>query len=462
MGKNYTIGLDIGTASVGWAVIDDEFNLAQGKKRINDNGTKRKTKTNLWGVRLFDEGETAEERRLKRGLRRRYTRRHERLNYLRGIFEPEITKVDESFLIRLDESFYQADDKKALEYKFRDKNGNLITKKVQNKEIYKYPLFKTEKEEKEYYKTYPTIYHLREHLMKSEEKEDIRLVYLAMHHILKYRGHFVNQGQNFDLKNIDIVNSLRETLIMFETAINFAMGFDFDETNLENANEILKDRTKSKSQKAYLLNQLYVIDAEAVYLKGNESLTVAFEEKTEKQQEKFIEGKQKQIKDLFNALVGNKIAFDRIFDNKEYSTKENDDFPKDVYYKNENFDEAITTLEEFLAPEELDVIIQGKKVYESIILAGILTKETLAASMVERYDCHKADLEELKCFSKRISGSLFKKIFSEQYPIKEEKEEKEEEKKDKKEKVVYEVGVYSKYINGSGNPSKRLKREDFY
>lgn len=34
--KDYTIGLDIGTNSVGWAVIDNEFNLAQGKKRIVD------------------------------------------------------------------------------------------------------------------------------------------------------------------------------------------------------------------------------------------------------------------------------------------------------------------------------------------------------------------------------------------------------------------------------------------
>lgn len=34
---NYTIGLDIGTNSVGWAVIDENFKLVQAKKRINDN-----------------------------------------------------------------------------------------------------------------------------------------------------------------------------------------------------------------------------------------------------------------------------------------------------------------------------------------------------------------------------------------------------------------------------------------
>ena len=44
--KDYTIGLDIGTNSVGWAVIDNEFNLAQGKKRIVEKDfSKDSTKT---------------------------------------------------------------------------------------------------------------------------------------------------------------------------------------------------------------------------------------------------------------------------------------------------------------------------------------------------------------------------------------------------------------------------------
>lgn len=96
--KNYTIGLDIGTNSVGWAVIDKELNLVQGKKHINDNGKKKRTRTNLWGVDLFDEGQQAEERRGKRGMRRRIKRRRERLNYLRGIFEDEIQKLMKVFL----------------------------------------------------------------------------------------------------------------------------------------------------------------------------------------------------------------------------------------------------------------------------------------------------------------------------------------------------------------------------
>ena len=39
--KDYKIGLDIGTNSVGWAVIDKNNSLVRYKKQ------------NMWGVRLF-------------------------------------------------------------------------------------------------------------------------------------------------------------------------------------------------------------------------------------------------------------------------------------------------------------------------------------------------------------------------------------------------------------------------
>ena len=43
--------------------------------------------------------------------------------------------------------------------------------------------------DKDYYKDYPTIYHLRSKLM-TEKTPDIRKVFLAIHHIIKNRGHF--------------------------------------------------------------------------------------------------------------------------------------------------------------------------------------------------------------------------------------------------------------------------------
>ena len=61
--QEYNIGLDIGTNSVGWAVTDLENNILKYKNK------------NMWGARLFEEGNTAAETRIFRGTRRRRQRR---------------------------------------------------------------------------------------------------------------------------------------------------------------------------------------------------------------------------------------------------------------------------------------------------------------------------------------------------------------------------------------------------
>lgn len=436
MEKKYTIGLDIGTNSVGWAVIDDSFTLAQTKKIINDNGEIHKSKTNLWGVRLFEEGQVAADCRIKRGQRRRLTRRHERLNYLRGIFEEELYKIDDSFFIRLDESFYQMEDKKQVSYRYRDQDGYLQTREIQHQTAEKYPLFKTEQAEKAYYAKYPTIYHLRKHLMESTEQADLREIYLATHHILKYRGHFTNQGQTFDLHNMDIAASLNQTLKLFEMATSFTFCLEY--VDQEAANKILENPKLSKSEKAYQLNELYRIDEEVVYRRGNEAFIEDFEKKTTKQQATFIASKQKQVKALFTAIVGNKINLKDIFENSQYSEKENQQLPKNLYFKNEDFEENLQLLENFLDSEEIQVLANAKKVYESIILSTILNGQfSLSAAMVEKYQTHKQQLAELKQFTKSISEPLYATFF-------------------KKE------GIYTKYIEGSGNPAKKTTLEAFY
>ena len=54
--------------------------------------------------------------------------------------------------------------------------------------------------DKDYFKVYPTIYHLRKKLCESDEKADPRLIYLALHHIVKYRGNFLYEGQELHLE----------------------------------------------------------------------------------------------------------------------------------------------------------------------------------------------------------------------------------------------------------------------
>ncbi|MDR0273160.1 MAG: type II CRISPR RNA-guided endonuclease Cas9 [Clostridiales bacterium] len=393
---SYTLSLDIGTTSVGWAVIDDNFKLAQGRKIISEteNGktTKRRIKTNLWGVRLFEEGSTAVERRIKRGMRRRIERRKKRLGYLKEIFASHILPMDESFFIRLGESFYQNEERK---FKL-EKN---IKGKLQ------YPLLgNIGMTDAEFYKKYPTIYHLRNELITNTEKADLRLVYLAMHHILKYRGHFINQGQKFNLSNLHVTEDLKRLLEAF-SEIN---PFYFEDSWIDAADEILFNRNFSKSKKAYELSEA---------LKTTDT----------------------QVKALLTAIVGNVIDLAKIFGKEEYKPDDVNSFTngRDFKYSREDFDEKLAAIESVIDSVEYEVLTIGKQVYEAMVLCGILTKETLSASMVEKYEEHKRQLKSLKKLIRDNVPKLYDSFFN-------------------------EGGIYDAYINGVGNPSKLTSREDFY
>ena len=140
MGKNtenifYNIGLDIGTNSVGYAVTDMDGKLIKIKNK------------NFWGVRLFDEGKTAAERRLYRSSRRRKQRRKQRIYLLQQILENEIRKTDDNFFARLNESFKNQED--------RGHHFNLFIGESLNDQTY--------------YNKYPTIYHLRYDLIRKKK-----------------------------------------------------------------------------------------------------------------------------------------------------------------------------------------------------------------------------------------------------------------------------------------------------
>ena len=95
MEQLYNIALDIGTSSVGWCVTDMNGKLMKFKRR------------NMWGARLFDKGQTAETRRLKRSLRRRYARRRQRIILLQNLLGDMVNQKDKNFFVRLNESFVE-------------------------------------------------------------------------------------------------------------------------------------------------------------------------------------------------------------------------------------------------------------------------------------------------------------------------------------------------------------------
>ena len=170
--EKFYLGMDIGTESVGMACTDERYNLLRAKRK------------DLWAVRLFDKAEDASGRRMKRTARRRLQRRKQRIEWLQDIFAPYME--DAAFFIRLNNSGFCEEDK----------DERLKTK---------FSLFAdAEYTDADFYRAFPTIFHLRKALIDGvEQKVDLRHYYLALHHIIKYRGHFLFEGENIgDIRDI--------------------------------------------------------------------------------------------------------------------------------------------------------------------------------------------------------------------------------------------------------------------
>lgn len=181
--EGYSIGLDLGTGSVGWAVVGPDGRMLHVKGKP------------AWGARIFPSANQAADRRVNRSQRRRYARRRQRLDTLQSYFADEIDKVDPEFFVRLNASRLRPDDP--------DSHRSVHEPS---------PLFNgSDFTEHDYYKKFPTIWHLRSYLMTTDNKEDIRLVYLALHNIVKYRGNFLRQDQpGLSAKNADMSRACKQ------------------------------------------------------------------------------------------------------------------------------------------------------------------------------------------------------------------------------------------------------------
>ena len=224
-GKEYYIGLDIGTNSIGWAVTDTNYNILKKNRKF------------LYGVRLFEEAKTAVERRVNRNSRRRLKRRNDRLKFLKNSFEKYILEKDSLFFERLEDSFFYEEDK-------RTKQKNTLF----NDENFK---------DKDFHYKYPTIYHLRYELMNSKEEHDIREVYLAIAHIMKSRGHFL--FENFevsDSEKTDNKDALKELVINFEDYISTLEDIDFEINDIDKFCDILLDSSIRRKDKETNLKSL--------------------------------------------------------------------------------------------------------------------------------------------------------------------------------------------------------------
>ena len=328
---DYYLGLDIGTNSVGWAVTDPQYNIL----RFNGKA--------MWGIHLFKEGKTAADRRVYRCARRRLQRRKQRIELLQDLMDSEVSSVDPGFFERLKESNLQVKDRRIN----------------QTNSIFNDPAFK----DKDYHERFPTIYHLRWYLMTTGEKPDIRLVYLAIHHILKSRGHFLFEGLS-DGEIPDFEPVFKE--LMEKSSSELGLDFEVHE-NIGVIKSLLIDKDIRIPEKKKRLYELLSADS-------------------------------KQQKAFADLLSGAKVDLSILFFESESEDAET--LPK-VSFGDASFEENISSLENVLDEGQMNTLLLMKTIYDWGVLSKLLDGEKyLSESMVKKYDLHRKDLSLLKTLLK--------------------------------------------------------------
>lgn len=341
--KKIFIGLDMGTNSVGWTATDENYEV------IKKNGKA------LWGIRLFDEAQTAEDRRMHRIARRRIERRSRRIDLLQELFAQEICKKDPGFYERLNESGLYEEDKTVHQTNsfFNDVDFN----------------------DKAYYKKYPTIYHLRHALMTENHPFDVRLVYLAIHHILKHRGHFLFENFQTDEKG---TSGFDESFAAFGSALDRIKGSSPDVRKADSMKDILKGKKLGVKEKAASLLQC------------------------------LGQGKEKDFKAMMTLAAGGTASLSDIFNDEKLK-----DFEKNkVNFSSAQFEENESDIMAELG-DRYDLIAALHGLYNWSLLAELMGEyHYISEAKIAVYDKHKADLKVLKRVLKQ-RPDIYAKIFRE-------------------------------------------------
>lgn len=337
--KKFYLGMDIGTNSAGIACTDENYRLVRASGK------------DCWAVRLFPEGNTAEGRRMFRTARRRLERRKQRIGFLQALFAPFIE--DKIFFIRLNNSAYFADDK--AEVLGGDKNSLFADGGYTDKQ---------------YHNDFPTVYHLRSAL-QDKPFSDLRLYYLAIHHIVKYRGHFLFNGGMEEVRDIKrLYNELNDTC-----------------AELYSECEVIPDFSIDFAQKAKDI----ILDGRMGFRDKQASLEALF-------------GKDILTKEIIKGIIGGKLS-PKILFGEEYKSEKSFSF-RDLT------DEAFEAMQSVYG-DYFTLLEKIKAVYSYIVFEKLLVGQpNISAAMINLYETHKNDLILLKKFLREnASENVYRTFF---------------------------------------------------
>ena len=352
--EQYYIGLDVGTNSVGWAVSDFDYNILRYRGQ------------DMWGVHLFDDAQTAKERRMFRTARRRREREVNRIAWVRDLFRDEVDKVDPLFFQRLEDSRLHASDRRVHQNNtlFNDKNY----------------------QDKDFHREFPTAYHLRNTLMKTtDQKFDIRLVYLAIAHMMKSRGNFLYQGATFDANA-----AFDESYQRLIESIRLVLGIILPDNAKQSVQNSIRGkgitRKKGDLQSAW-------------QAKGNKQLLELI---------KLISGGKAKLSILFtkNDADSNDELIDALKNAEESELK-------DFQFSKADYDETLVpVLESLLDDDAIELLENAKKIYDWSVLSTIIgNHSSLSEAMIEISQKHHHDLSVLKHLVRKYEPNKYAEFF---------------------------------------------------
>ena len=242
--------------------------------------------------------------------------------------------------------------------------------------------------DRDYFKRFPTIYHLRKWLMETNEQADIRLIYLAFHNIVKHRGNFLRQDNpGLTSKNADVDASVKEFCDLLQ---EYCDNLDIPcaaSANEKEIAEVLRNVSASKSQVRDAIKPLLAIGPCDILDKTKAN---------------------KMGKALAAALIGLKTELADVFflsDDKPGGVVTN------IYLSS---DEGIEVFKE-VCPDEASPLFEAmQKVYSAYVLQEILSskpKESLSANKVADYEQYRHDLRLLKDLVRQYAPDSYDEFF---------------------------------------------------
>lgn len=211
--------------------------------------------------------------------------------------------------------------------------------------------------------------------MTENRKFDLREIFLAMHHIVKYRGNFLQDTpvKSFEASKIDVAPILETINDAFNNKTD--EGSEKLELSLKNARaieEVIKGEDQDKT----------------TYKKDKvKKIALLLPTSTDK-------NAKNAAKQIANAIMGYKTQFETILAKEiDKSDKARWEFKLSDADADEKLDALLPELDE----DDQTIIVEIKKLFSSITLSTIVDEgKSLSASMVNKYNQHRCDYKLLK------------------------------------------------------------------